>query len=1672
MLRLTASDRELEASRDVTVVVNGGPPVNLAPTVSAGNNQTIAFGEVAQLEGTRADDGLPAGSTLSSAWSKVSGPGTVTFGNAAQPATTASFSAAGTYVLRLTATDGTLSTSADVAIAVGVDGSANQPPVVSAGPNQAVSLPANTVTLSGSVTDDGLPLGAELTIAWQKVSGPGEATFSNPSGAITDVQLSAAGTYILRLTANDTQFLSWSETAVVVSAAAPANNPPTVVVSPSFELTLPSRTAVLNGGVSDDGRSSGATLDITWRQVSGPTGVVFANAKQAVTSVTLPNVAGTHVLSLTAGDSQLSTTATLVIRVNPVGVANLAPTVSAGPNLSVDMPATGVALNGTVEDDGLPEGVVPGAVWNQLSGPAEVTFADRYSPATTADFPLPGVYELELSATDAEYLSGALVVVTVVPKVDNHAPVVSVTGPGVVPLPPGRATFTGSIRDDGLPATGSLTVAWRQVSGPGSVTFSRPGSASTEATFSAPGAYVLELKASDSVLTSSAQLAVNVTQANQPPVVSAGESQTLPFPERVAIVSGTVTDDGLPQHGTISTEWIAVQAPVPVTFSEPDQLVTEVMFGYPGEYVLRLDANDGELTGSSLVSVIVAPASGPAPVAELTAPADGSSVTEPTEVTGTVSEGDWKLEYRAGGEDADPSQPWMTFATGTTPVTAGEFGTFDPTVLLNGTYAIRLTTSTSAGEVSDSLAVVVEKDLKVGNFTLAFSDLSVPVSGIPIEVARTYDSRDKAVGDFGVGWNVGVRTARVERSRVLGKSWEQTKSGGFLPQYCLRQTKPAFVTITLSDSKVYRFRVGTAPSCNVLLPIQTVDLTFTPEPGTKGSLVALDVDTLLVDGTLGPAELLDFDLEYGDAHRFQLTTDDGTVYIVSQKMGVESVEDPNGNWLTISRDGILHSSGKSVTFTRDSLGRISHITDPTGQAIHYEYDARGNLEAHVDRTGNRTTFAYNRRHDLIDIFDPNGNRPVRNEYDDSGRLVRHIDALGKVIEYTHDIAAGAEMITDRLGGVRVLEYDGDGNITSETDPEGHTVTRTFDARGNRTSETDADGNTTTYAYDAADNLVEQVDPLGNRTRHTYNSRHQELTTTDPLGNVTTNAYDGDGNRLSTTDPLGNTATYTYDGAGNRLTQTDALGNTTSYAYDGAGNRIQETDPLGNVTTYAYDANGNRVSEARMRTTTTGGQTLVTTYRYDSNGRLVETQDPDGTVTKTTYDGSGQETSTVDRLGRTTTMQYDQAGRLTSTQHPDGTGEQYEYDAEGRRVSSTDTCGRVTRYEYDAAGRLVKTTYPNGATQQHSYDAAGRLIASTDALGHVTQYEYDAARRRTRVIDALGNATTFGHDAAGNQVSVLDARGNTTTYEYDAANRRVRTNLPDGTSTALTYDAIGRKVAETDQAGKRTEFEYDAEGRLVAVIDALGQVTQYAYDELGNRISQVDANDHETAFEYDSAGRQTARILPDGKAETKSYDAEGNLSARVDFAGRTTTYHYDLANRLLEKRFPDSSAASLSYDCAGQRTSATDARGVTAYAYDPSGRLASMTYPDGRSLSYSYDLAGNRTALTAQIGASVLTASFGYDALNRMSTVSDPAGRVYSYSYDANGNRAGLVQPNGVETTYEYDGLNRLTHLDSVHEPSGLTVQSYAYTLGPTGIRTAIAELGGFPGATGTMTCTG
>lgn len=113
-------------------------------------------------------------------------------------------------------------------------GPSNQAPVVDAGPDKTVQLPAQAA-LDGTATDDGLPNPpGTLTVSWAQVSGPGTVTFDNAASAATGATFSAAGTYVLRLSGNDSVLTTSDELTVVVNDAGPTN----LVGNSGFEVDL------------------------------------------------------------------------------------------------------------------------------------------------------------------------------------------------------------------------------------------------------------------------------------------------------------------------------------------------------------------------------------------------------------------------------------------------------------------------------------------------------------------------------------------------------------------------------------------------------------------------------------------------------------------------------------------------------------------------------------------------------------------------------------------------------------------------------------------------------------------------------------------------------------------------------------------------------------------------------------------------------------------------------------------------------------------------------------------------------------------------------------------------------------------------------------------------------------------------------------------------------------------------------------------------------------------------------------------------------------------------------------------------------------------------------------------------------------------------------------------
>ena len=100
--------------------------------------------------------------------------------------------------------------------------------------------------------------------------------------------------------------------------------------------------------------------------------------------------------------------------INPLADVNAGGDTLAGTTFAARLDQE-LTLSGSVEDDGLPRESVTTMSWKKVSGRGSVTFSNSTQSITRARFSEPGVYELELSATDSERTNAVKIKVTVSP---------------------------------------------------------------------------------------------------------------------------------------------------------------------------------------------------------------------------------------------------------------------------------------------------------------------------------------------------------------------------------------------------------------------------------------------------------------------------------------------------------------------------------------------------------------------------------------------------------------------------------------------------------------------------------------------------------------------------------------------------------------------------------------------------------------------------------------------------------------------------------------------------------------------------------------------------------------------------------------------------------------------------------------------------------------------------------------------------------------------------------------------------------------------------------------------------------------------------------------------------------------------------------------------------------
>jgi RHS repeat-associated protein len=1123
-----------------------------------------------------------------------------------------------------------------------------------------------------------------------------------------------------------------------------------------------------------------------------------------------------------------------------------------------------------------------------------------------------------------------------------------------------------------------------------------------------------------------------VTLSGVPAVVTAGNSVTIQVAatDNVGVTSLQLTVNGYPL--TLDANGKAVYTPSAV-----------------GIFDVVATASDaaGNVAKAKAQFKAIVPETVPAPAASFDSPGDTPVVTLPTDVVGSV-DGTDLLRYTLAYSPKDKNN-WVTFATGTTAVSDNVLGTFDPTLLDNGFYDVRLEVEDAHGGATDAYKVYeAEGRSKVGDFTVSYTDLDVPAPGISFSVTRTYDSKKRnESSDFGYGWSLVTNTMQVTTSGSLGTGIyqfaEKIPSFGTFPPipgqmgvaYELATDHNLFVNLDLPGGLVEQFEMGYVStrystygppmsSTHIFFQAMNSNTTTTIVPLTSDNKP--DDQVIISPGQLGAVELISKATgQIYNPTRWKVTTPDGHSYVIDETAGLQSVTNQEGSTLNYSASGVSSSSGFSETYQRDSSGRITSITDQAGNKIIYTYDPAGDLVQVTDQSGQVTRFVYgnpDEPHLLTKAVNGAGITQWELTYDPkTGRVDQVAGTNGNPgsIQYNFGLAPGEYEDTTSVNGVPTEEvHDALGDIVrtvqkwvSPQNPDGVSYLASiyqYDASGHQTA--------------ASDTFV-VTDPS---QRFSYTP-----------ANVVWNSR------------------ITYDAAGHPLTVTDALGNVTKYTYDANGNETSTTDGTGLQTiSTVYDANDNPTQKY-------DNGVLTQTNTYNQYGELVSSADGNGIVFSTYYyDGVGKLLELTDQNGVTYSYSYDAAGHQTG----------YSYvwnDPLGISPSVTIS----TQTKYDASGRVVKETGPDGHWVAHTYDASGNLTQSTDSNGHTETTTYDALGQEIAFTSADGLSQEVVYNAQG-QTEVttaphLPGQPTTATFVlYDTLGESYETESLTNVTVAIVDDPTHLDSSGAPTKTSVLQTGYQVAGSSMALFDATGRI-----------IGSVDQNGNKTIQELDADGRVTAQIEPaqldpstgkwvSQRIETR-YDADGRTTATIthilQYADGTidrsqeteTDYYYDADGRPIRTVYPDGSSTQTSYDAQGRKMSDTNQMGaVTNYVYDSQGRLSEVIQPpvpDPYNPSimvrpvteYVYDVYGNQTTTRsnlALVGGQIVTTlnpntpnaddshtiTEVYDAYRQVTSRTLPGGETEYYNYDAEGRVMSHTGFNGVTTTDTYNDFNQLS----------------------------------------------
>lgn len=498
--------------------------------------------------------------------------------------------------------------------------------------------------------------------------------------------------------------------------------------------------------------------------------------------------------------------------------------------------------------------------------------------------------------------------------------------------------------------------------------------------------------------------------------------------------------------------------------------------------------------------------------------------------------------------------------------------------------------------------------------------------------------------------------------------------------------------------------------------------------------------------------------------------------------------------------------------------------------------------------------------------------------------------------------------TDNLGLVSEFSYSDWGQVFTEKDPVGNTVTNNYDYWGKPSSSVSSLNGTTSYTYqrDSYNNYITtQNDPDGNilvKFVNVLGQNFKTITKAFEQNKYTAQEtrFDGMGRKIYGSEPyLATSISQDYAGlGGSTITYDDTVfpAKVTAQA-SGNGKKI-ETTISGNTTTITekngYQRTYTKTTDAFGNIISSNDPGGTINFKYNAGGQQIEARYGDNVVT-TSYDPWGRKASFNDPANGTYEYEYDGFGNPTIEFSPKGS-KRYTYKSNGLLESVTEESNDGTAtdksytYTYNQYGQVTgKSGNSNGKAYStlYGYHPNGRLWGSTEYL------ENREFRNWDMIYDSYGNVKTYRKEIVSNGVTTsvkIENFYNT----WDGSLYQVR---EQGTGKVLwelqSANAKGQVLTAKLGAAQITN-SYSPSGYISTAKHASSSSNiidnYYMFDSVKNelvvRYSYIFGLNE--TFSYDNNNRLISWTNPKtGQQSSNSYDDKGRITLNDQIG--TVTY---------------------------------------------------------------------------------------------------------------------------------------------------------------------------------------